>query len=221
MKKYVFLFIFLIFISNIFSQELKNLGDSASYSIGVNLGKQFEQQSLQSLNPDILAKAIKDVLSSGTLLVDFDQTAAIIQSYIDLQKQETYNKNIAISEKFLAENKKRKDVVTLPSGLQYEIMVKGTGETPLSTDKVEVHYHGTLIDGTVFDSSVQRGTPASFPVTGVIKGWIEALQLMPVGSKWKLFIPADLAYGANPRPGGVIEPYMALVFEVELLSIVK
>ena len=123
-------------------------------------------------------------------------------------------------EKFLAENAKRANVVTLPSGLQYEIITETIGQKPVATDKVKVHYHGTLIDGTVFDSSVRRGEPATFGVTQVIQGWVEALQLMPVGSKWKLYIPYNLAYGENGA-GQMIAPYSTLIFEVELLEIVK
>lgn len=212
--------VFLIIqISN--AQDLKNLGDSASYSIGINLGMQFSQQGLTDINPDILAQAIKDVVGNKPLKIDQSQLSKIIQTYVEKQKEKQYSKNIDLSKSFLAENKKRKEVITLPSGLQYEILVKGNGEIPKISDKVEVHYHGTLINGTVFDSSVERGQTITFDVTGVIKGWTEALQLMPVGSKWKLYIPSELAYGATPRPGGPIEPYMALIFEVELISIVK
>ena len=128
--------------------------------------------------------------------------------------------NKEAGEKFLAENKKKDSVITTASGLQYKIIKKGDGPKPLATDKVKTHYHGTLIDGSVFDSSVQRGEPITFPVNGVIPGWIEALQLMPVGSKWKLFIPQELAYGI--RGGGqTIKPYSALIFEVELIAIEK
>lgn len=203
------------------AQELKTLSDSASYSIGINLGNQFSQQGLTGINPDILSQAIKDALAKNPSKISPDQVSKIIQTYVEKQKEVQYGKNIESSRNFLTENKKRKEVITLPSGLQYEILVKGTGAVPQISDKVEVHYHGTLINGTVFDSSVDRGQTTSFPVTGVIKGWTEALQLMPVGSKWKLYIPAELAYGANPRPGGAIEPYMALIFEVQLISIVK
>jgi FKBP-type peptidyl-prolyl cis-trans isomerase FklB len=128
--------------------------------------------------------------------------------------------NNAVGQKFLDENKKKPGVVTLPSGLQYIVIKEGTGAKPVLTDKVTTHYHGTLIDGTVFDSSVERGEPASFPVNGVIKGWTEALQMMPVGSKWKLFVPPALGYGERGA-GGVIGPNATLIFEVELISINK
>jgi FKBP-type peptidyl-prolyl cis-trans isomerase FklB len=129
------------------------------------------------------------------------------------------NKNLEAGKAFLEENKKREGVVTLPSGLQYEVINEGDGAIPKATDKVKCHYHGTLIDGTVFDSSVQRGQPAVFGVNQVIKGWVEALQLMSVGSKWRLYIPSDLAYGKQGA-GGSIEPNTTLIFDVELLGIV-
>ena len=127
--------------------------------------------------------------------------------------------NLKAGQDFLAANGKKEGIVTTPSGLQYEVVTMGDGVKPTTEDKITAHYHGTLIDGTIFDSSVDRGQPASFPVSGVIKGWTEALQLMPVGSKFKLYIPSELAYGANPRPGGPIGPNAALIFDVELLSI--
>ena len=142
----------------------------------------------------------------------------LVRDHIGKKKEAAKQKNKLEGEAFLKQNAERKEVITLESGLQYEVLTEGTGQVPSADDKVSVHYHGTLIDGTVFDSSVQRGQPTSFPVTGVIKGWVEALQLMPVGSKWKLFIPSDLAYGERGA-GGQIGPNAALVFEVELLGI--
>lgn len=200
--------------------------DSVSYAIGLNLGAQFRQQGLDSIDPYLLVQAINDYIGSRQTLMELDQSGKVITSYLQdvRKKQEEENKlkaqkNIDESTKFLAENKKRKGVVTTASGLQYEVLKKATGALPKATDKVKVHYHGTLLDGRVFDSSVQRGEPISFPVNGVIKGWVEALQIMPVGSKWKLYIPNELAYGTQPMPGSIIEPGMALVFEVELLAI--
>jgi len=128
-------------------------------------------------------------------------------------------KNKEEGEAFLTENAAKTGITTTPSGLQYEVVVEGTGKTPSATDVVEVHYHGTLINGNVFDSSIERGTPATFGVNQVIKGWTEALQLMKEGSKYRLYIPQDLAYGAHPHPGGPIEPLMALIFDVELISV--
>ena len=142
-----------------------------------------------------------------------------IQRYLDSQKQLKYEAVKSAGEAFLAENAKRTEVQTTASGLQYEILEAGEGAKPGPTSQVTVHYHGTLIDGTVFDSSIQRGTPATFGVNQVIRGWTEALQLMPLGAKYRLSIPQELAYGANPHPGGAIQPYAALIFDVELISI--
>lgn len=141
-----------------------------------------------------------------------------ISNYLQQMKTEKAAKNKAEGEKFLADNKAKAGIVTLPSGLQYQVIKEGTGAKPTINDKVKTHYHGMLIDGTVFDSSVDRGEPISFPVSGVIKGWTEALQLMPVGSKWRLFIPADLAYG-DRQAGAKIGPGSTLIFDVELLDI--
>ncbi len=199
----------------------KTLIDSVSYSIGINIGKNLKQQNFDTIDNYFLSKAIMDVFNSDSLLITEQETNVIINNYATSIKEKAYIKTKTESEMFLSENKKRPGVVTLASGLQYEILVPGTGAIATRNDKVTVHYHGTLIDGRVFDSSVQRGQPATFGVTQVIKGWTEALQLMPAGSKWKLFIPQDLAYGANPRPGGLIEPYMTLVFEVEVIEVVK
>ena len=200
------------------AMDLDNLADSASYSIGVNIAQNLQQQGITEINVDALAKAMSDVYGGAELKISPAQAQQVIQQYMQDQKEAKYKVNKEAGEKFLAENAKKEGVVVLPSGLQYEIMVEGSGPKPGPTSKVTTHYHGTLVDGTVFDSSVDRGQPASFGVNQVIKGWTEALQLMPVGSKWRLFIPYDLAYGANPRPG-VIKPYDALVFEVELISI--
>ena len=167
-----------------------------------------------------MTQAIKDAYGEeGELIIQADSANKILNTYIQALQQKKLTANLEVGNKFLEENKTKEGVVTLTSGLQYLIMKEGNGPKPGAESKVTTHYHGTLIDGSVFDSSVERGEPASFPVNGVIKGWTEALQLMPVGSKWKLFIPSELAYGANPRQGGPIEPNMALVFEVELLSI--
>jgi FKBP-type peptidyl-prolyl cis-trans isomerase FklB len=206
--------------------KLTNQKDSVSYSIGMDIGKNLKNQSIE-VDPEVLAQGIKDILDSNTTMLNEEQSQAVI---MELQKQlmarheEKINaekdKNKIEGEAFLAENKKDKDVITLPSGLQYKIITVGTGPKPKSTETVAVHYSGTLIDGTEFDSSFKRGEPATFPVTGVIEGWVEALQLMPVGSKWKLFIPSDLAYGERGA-GGVIGPNATLIFEIELLSINK
>jgi len=199
--------------------KIKSTLDSISYSIGVNIARSLQQQSLDSIDPYIMVKGINDLLGSRQLDVEESKGGMLIQRYMQDTKNKKLNENKGISEKFLAQNKTKKGIITTASGLQYEILTKGTGPIPKSTDKVTVHYVGTLIDGRKFDSSIDRGQPATFPVTGVIKGWVEALQMMPVGSKWKLYIPSDLAYGQNPQPGGIIEPNMALLFEVELIKI--
>ena len=158
-------------------------------------------------------------MKKNKLELSLQEAYETIQEFLEKANSKKIEKNITEANDFFKKNAQKAGVVTLPSGLQYEIMKEGNGPKPKATDTVTTHYHGTLLNGTVFDSSVQRNQPASFPVNGVIQGWVEALQLMPVGSKWKLYIPSELAYGSNPHPGGPIEPHMALVFEVELLSI--
>lgn len=199
--------------------KLKTFQDSVAYSLGINIARSLQQQGLDSIDPYIMVGAINDVIGSRVLAIDEAKANTVIQKYFSEYKAKKYQVNKTAGDKFLAENKTKKGVITTASGLQYEIMTKGNGPTPKSTDKVTVHYSGTLIDGRKFDSSYDRKEPATFPVTGVIKGWVEALQLMPVGSKWKLYIPSELAYGQNPHPGGIIEPNMVLIFEVELLKI--
>ncbi|WP_212006328.1 FKBP-type peptidyl-prolyl cis-trans isomerase [Chitinophaga sp. HK235] len=199
---------------------LKNRMDSVSYGIGVSIAENLKAQGLSNVNTAVLAKAVQDALTNKSLTLSKEQSEMSISNYLQQLKAEKSAKNREASEKFLAENKAKPGVVTLPSGLQYLILKAGTGAKPTLNDKVKTHYHGTLIDGTVFDSSVERGEPISFPVSGVIKGWTEALQLMPVGSKWRLFIPADLAYG-DRGAGPKIGPASALVFDVELLDIVQ
>lgn len=200
--------------------------DSLSYALGVNISESFKMQGIDGLNGSILAKGFSDYNSHNTL-IDGNKGLEILQNFMQKQQAAASEKNkadftgvIAEGEKFLAENGKRPGVVTLPSGLQYEIIKEGTGEKPKMTNSVLAHYHGTLLDGTVFDSSVERGEPVEFPVSGVIPGWTEALQLMPVGSKWKLFVPYNLAYGERGA-GAQIGPYSTLVFDVELLEITK
>ena len=209
---------------------LKTQKDKASYALGMNVGKglgaNLRQQSVE-VDQAILLRGMKDALAGGkTLLTDDEMKAALTQLQTEIRaRQEEKTKlaaetNKKVGGEFLAANKAKDGVVTLPSGLQYKILTEGTGPKPTATDTVSCNYRGTLLDGKEFDSSYKRGQPASFPVSGVIKGWTEALQLMPVGSKWQLFIPAELAYGdrgADPRSG--IGPGATLVFEVELVSI--
>ncbi len=193
--------------------------DSLSYSIGVQVATYYKMQGVEKINKEYLNKAFNDVFNNKTLLIKEEECNMNIQQKL----QEFMTKKVsAVKEagtKFLEENKKRAGVVTLPSGLQYEIITKGTGPLPKATDTVTAHYIGTLIDGTEFDNSYKRGEALTIPVSSVIHGWVEALQLMPVGSKWKLFIPSDLAYG--DRGAGAIPGGSALIFEIELLSIVN
>ena len=192
--------------------------DSVSYSLGVNIGENIKKQ-FEDINLNNFEAGIKDVLEKDVeAKISDNQAQAIIQSYFTKKQQQQSESVIEEGINFLRENGKREGVTTLASGLQYEVISNGTGPKPTIEDNVTTHYHGTLIDGTVFDSSVDRGEPASFPVGGVIKGWTEALQLMAVGSKWKLYVPYDLAYGERGA-GPQIGPYSTLIFEVELISI--
>lgn len=199
---------------------IKSQIDSVSYGIGSTIGRNLQKDGLDSISVDLLAKGIKDVFEGKAESITAEQAQAVISAYIQDKQMKQQSANTEKGKKFLEENSKKQGVVTLPSGLQYMIIKEGTGPKPTAADKVSTHYHGTLIDGKVFDSSVERGQPVSFPVNGVIPGWTEALQLMPVGSKWKLFIPSDLAYGERGA-GGDIGPNETLIFEVELLSIEK
>lgn len=200
---------------------IKTKADKFSYAVGMSIASNVKQQGIiDSLSVELMSKAFADVFSGATPLISAEESQAVIQQYMMEMQSKAGEKAAAEGRKFLEENKKKPGVITLPSGLQYLVMKEGTGEMPKETDKVTTHYHGTLINGEVFDSSVDRGQPASFPVNGVIRGWVEALQLMKVGSKWKLFVPSELAYGANGA-GPKIGPNTTLIFEVELLSIDK
>jgi FKBP-type peptidyl-prolyl cis-trans isomerase FklB len=194
--------------------------DKNSYAIGMNIGKSLHRDSVD-VDPAIVARGLQDALAGGkTLLTDDEAKASMLALQADIRKhmQEKIEANKKAGEDFLEANKSKEGVVTLPSGLQYKILTAGDGPKPTATDTVVCKYRGTLIDGTEFDNSDKHGGPATFPVTGVIKGWTEALQLMPVGSKWQLFVPSDLAYGPRGQ-GGEIGPNSTLIFEVELLSI--
>jgi FKBP-type peptidyl-prolyl cis-trans isomerase FklB len=198
--------------------------DKFSYALGMNLGTTLHRQSVP-VDPNILARGLKDALAGGkTQLTEEQAKATLMEVQTEMrqkqqeQMQQAGEANKKEGEAFLAANKSKDGVVTLPSGLQYKILTQGKGPKPAASDSVVCNYRGTLIDGTEFDSSYKRGEPATFPVSGVIKGWTEALQLMPVGSKWQLFVPSDLAYG-DRAPGPEISPGSTLIFEVELLSI--
>src|SRR3984893_9964440 len=203
---------------------LKTQKDKTSYAMGMNIGAGLRKQSVD-IDPAIMARGLRDAFSNGkTLLTEEEERAVLSQSQTDMRKKQQElamvageaNKKEGLA--FLEANRTKEGVVALPSGLQYKVLQEGTGPKPAATDSVVCNYRGTLLNNTEFDSSYKRGQPATFPVTGVIKGWTEALQLMPVGSKWQLFIPPELAYG-DRGAGGQIGPNATLIFEVELLSI--
>ena len=218
------------------SIALKDQKDKLSYALGMNMGTNLHanlQRDAIDIDPNIVLQGIKDAMTGGKLLMtEAEARAALTQLQQDLMAKQreamakeeekmkaTAEPNKKEGEAFLTANKAKEGVVTLPSGLQYKIVTEGSGPKPTVSDTVVCNYRGTLINGTEFDSSYKRGEPASFQVSRVIKGWTEALQLMPVGSKWQLFIPSDLAYGERGTPGGSIGPNSTLIFEVELLSI--
>ncbi|MDH6535579.1 FKBP-type peptidyl-prolyl cis-trans isomerase FklB [Parabacteroides sp. PM5-20] len=194
--------------------------NKVSYALGLSIGNNFQSSGINDLDVNDFTQGLKDVLEGATPRIDYDEAKQLINDYFVRLQSEKLENNKKAGQEFLAINKEKAGVVELPSGMQYEILKKGEGPIPTATDSVKCHYHGTLINGTVFDSSVQRGQPATFGVSQVIPGWVEALQLMPVGSKWRLFIPSELAYGEHGA-GESIEPNSTLVFEVELLDIVK
>jgi FKBP-type peptidyl-prolyl cis-trans isomerase len=203
---------------------LKTQKDKFSYALGMNLGANLHKQSVP-VDPNIMARGLKDALAGGkTLLTEEEARAAITAVQNDMREKQQAKMQVAgdankkEGEAFLADNKSKEGVVALPSGLQYKVLKEGNGPKPTATDSVVCNYRGTLINGTEFDSSTKHGGPATFPVNGVIKGWTEALQLMPVGSKWQLFVPSDLAY-AERGDGADIGPNATLMFEVELVSI--
>lgn len=205
--------------------ELKDLKQKASYSYGYTLGKNLKAQAVD-IDPEVFARGVADALGGGPGALKDEEIQASLQAFArQLQARQAgvagkaAASNKVEGEKFLAANKNQPGVTTLPSGLQIKVLKQGSGPKPKATDTVTVHYEGKLIDGTIFDSSLKRGQPTSFPVNKVIAGWTEALQLMPVGSTWQLFIPSNLAYGENPRPGGPIGPNAVLTFEVQLLKI--
>ena len=199
--------------------SLESQEEKFSYAIGLSLASNLLQSGIRSLELNSLFDAISDVMKGQKPKISPQEANQVIESFFNNKQASEGALNAKEGEAFLADNKKTEDVIELESGLQYKILTKGNGEKPKATDKVKCHYHGTLVNGKVFDSSVQRGQPAEFPVNGVIQGWIEALQMMPVGSKWRLFIPPHLAYG-DQGAGGTIGPKATLIFDVELLEIV-
>jgi FKBP-type peptidyl-prolyl cis-trans isomerase FklB len=193
--------------------------NKVSYALGLSIGNNFQNAGIKDLNTNDFLKGLTDVFSGNQTDIGYDEAKKIISDYFEELQARKNEINIQAGDEFLRINREKNGVVELPSGLQYEILKQGNGTKPKASDKVKCHYHGTLINGVVFDSSVQRGESATFGVSQVIPGWVEALQLMPVGSKWRLFIPSRLAYGEKGA-GEMIESNSTLIFEVELLDII-
>ena len=196
----------------------KHYMDKFSYAIGLGIGQNLSSMGIQGLAVDDFAQAIRDVLEGNQTAISHNEAREIVNKYFEELEAKMGAAAIEQGKAFLEENQKRAGVVTLPSGLQYEVINEGTGKKPKATDQVRCHYEGTLVDGTLFDSSIKRGEPAVFGVNQVIKGWVEALQLMSEGAKWKLYIPSELAYGAQGA-GEMIPPHSTLIFEVELIEV--
>jgi FKBP-type peptidyl-prolyl cis-trans isomerase FklB len=236
MKKYTFLFLLSLTCFQLSAQtkkrkaaqaatssapvSLKSQTDSLSYSIGIMVASFYKQQGIGRINDTLVNKAIRDKMNGDSTMLSEQQANQVLMAFIEKAKADKAAESKKLGLAFLAENKTKPGVITTASGLQYMVMKEGTGPKPLATDKVRCNYEGKLIDGTVFDSSIKQGHPIEFGVTGVIKGWTEALLLMNTGSKWRLFIPSELAYG-DQQMGPDIKPGSTLIFEVELLEIVK
>ena len=201
--------------------------DKLSYALGMSMGHNFKGSGIKSINADDFAAGVAAVYDGTKPAMTYDEAKRIVQDYftnleaeMQAKNAQAAEENLRIGNAFLEENAKRDGIKVTASGLQYEVLKEGKGHSPKAEDRVEVHYTGKLIDGTVFDSSVERGVPATFGVTQVIPGWVEALQLMKEGDQWRVYIPANLAYGPNGA-GGVIGPNMALISDVELLRVIK
>ncbi len=199
-------------------REIRSYDEKLSYALGMSLGSNLINAGVSTLDTVLFSQAVTDLFQGLSPAMTPEEANEVLDSFMNSKGGQDASDATVAGTAFMAENGARKEVVSLPSGLQYEVITSGDGDFPGPNDRVRCHYHGTLIDGTVFDSSVQRGNPADFPVSGVIQGWIEALQLMQVGSKYRLFIPPHLAYGERGA-GGSIGPNSTLIFEVELLEI--
>ena len=193
--------------------------NKVSYALGLSIGQNFRASGFDEINLDDFLSGVRDVLEGAEPQMTYDEAKVVINDYFQEVRRKAVEQNKEAGEEFLKITGHKTGVVTLPSGLQYEVIKMGDGEKPALTDTVECHYHGTLINGQVFDSSMDRGQTAKFPLQGVIKGWTEILQLMPVGSKWKVTIPSDLAYG-DRGAGEMIQPGSTLIFIIELIAIV-
>ena len=192
--------------------------DKFSYGLGMGIGQNLLSMGVKDMSVEDFIKGISDVLAGNNTEITHAEAQKVVNEHFQKMAEEAYAVNKEAGEKFLAENAKKEGVVVLPSGLQYEVLAEGNGKKPSATDRVQCHYEGTLIDGTIFDSSIKRGEPAVFGVNQVIRGWVEALQLMQEGAKWRLYIPYDMAYGEHGA-GEMIPPYSALVFDVELIKV--
>lgn len=193
--------------------------DKVSYALGIGIGRQLADMGANDIVTENFAAAMKDVLTGAQLQIDETEAQAMVQEYLQKKGEERLKNVKAEGEAFLADNAKKEGIVTLPSGLQYQVLQEGNGKSPKATDQVKCHYEGTLINGKVFDSSYRRGEPATFPLNGVIAGWTEGLQLMKEGAKYRFFIPFNLAYGTRGA-GQDIPPYATLIFDVELIEVV-
>lgn len=192
--------------------------DKFSYGLGMGIGQNLLSMGVKGMSVEGFVKGLIDVLEGNKTELTHSEAQKVVNEHFQKLAEEAYAVNKQAGEKFLAENAKKEGVVVLPSGLQYEVLAEGNGKKPSATDRVQCHYEGTLIDGTIFDSSIKRGEPAVFGVNQVIRGWVEALQLMQEGAKWRLYIPYDMAYGEHGA-GEMIPPYSALVFDVELIKV--
>lgn len=192
--------------------------DKFSYGLGMGIGQNLLSMGVKDMSIEDFIKGINDVLSGNKTELTHSEAQKVVNEHFQKLAEEAYAVNRNAGEKFLAENAKKESITTLPSGLQYEVIKEGNGKKPSATDRVQCHYEGTLIDGTIFDSSIKRGEPAVFGVNQVIRGWVEALQLMQEGAKWRLYIPYDMAYGEHGA-GEMIPPYSALIFDVELIKV--
>jgi len=199
--------------------NLKSEIDTVSYCIGVDIGNSLKTAKFENLNYDAFIKGIDDSFTDKKTALSEDTVKILIQKYFTSIRNKAIEKNLADGRAFLEENKKREGVITTASGLQYEIITEGTGKTPTATNMVKCNYHGTLIDGTVFESTIEKGKPAEFVLNRVIDGWKEGIPLMKEGGKYKFYIPTELGYGTRVRPGGPIEANMVIIFEVELLEV--
>ena len=192
--------------------------DKFSYGLGMGIGQNLLSMGVKDMSVEDFIKGISDVLAGNNTEITHAEAQKVVNEHFQKMAEEAYAVNKEAGEKFLAENAKKEGVVVLPSGLQYEVLTEGNGKKPSAADRVQCHYEGTLIDGTIFDSSIKRGEPAVFGVNQVIRGWVEALQLMHEGAKWRLYIPYGMAYGEHGA-GEMIPPYSALVFDVELIKV--